>query len=569
VGDTNDRAGKIIGAENNQRLDPKSFAINVIWRLKDIGTSRMPQMTQPIKRLMRRTATIWLSLMLMGLASGCTIPIVAHDSNQFDASKAKKVLDAGFSFIQNVYIHKPDIADLVLTGLNGLRRIEPALAIVRSEKGDNVSLMVDGKFEVTTKLEATDDAVAWARTATRLIEAGQNSSRILKSSPAEEIYAAIFENMALQLDKYTRYSTAEAAKEERAQRDGFGGIGASIEAHADGALISAVKADQPADAAGLHVGDRILAVASQPIAGFAQRRIISLLRGPVKTEIQLTIRRDARAEPFTVAMTRAYSIEQTVFLRVHGDFAIIRLTGFNQDTLREMRESVEKSELIIEPTLRGIIIDLRGNPGGLLDQAVEVADLFLKSGAILRTKGRHPQSMQYFDANNDAVNIKTPIAVLLDGASASAAEIVASALQDQGRAVIVGASSFGKGTVQQVRKLPNDGQLVLTWARMHAPSGYVLHRLGVLPTICTSRISDSAAALKAFSAADGETIRRDFRARRSANQVTEDKLVTLKKLCPWQPHEGEDLDLEIAEAVLKQRALYEKLLAFAKPPIGS
>jgi carboxyl-terminal processing protease len=177
--------------------------------------------------------------------------------------------------------------------------------------------------------------------------------------------------------------------------------------------------------------------------------------------------------------------------------------------------------------------------------------------------------MQYFDANNDAVNIKTPIAVLLDGASASAAEIVASALQDQGRAVIVGASSFGKGTVQQVRKLPNDGQLVLTWARMHAPSGYVLHRLGVLPTICTSRISDSAAALKAFSAADGETIRRDFRARRSADQVTEDKLVTLKKLCPWQPHEGEDLDLEIAEAVLKQRALYEKLLAFAKPPIGS
>ena len=529
----------------------------------------MQRLIHPIKRLMRRTAAISLPLMLMGAASGCTTAVVAHDSNQFDAAKAKEVLDAGFSFIQNVYIDKPDIADLALTGLNGLRRIEPALAIVRSATGGHVSLLVDGKSEATTKLEATDDAVAWARTATRLIEAARNFSRILKNATAEQIYAAIFENMTHQLDKYTRYSTAEAAREERALRDGFGGIGASIEAHSDGALIRAVKADQPADAAGLQAGDRILTVAGLPIAGLAHRRVVGLLRGPVETEIQLTIRRDARAEPFTVVVTRAYIIEQTVFLRVDGDFALIRLTGFNQDTLREMREAVEEARQTIEPTLRGIIIDLRGNPGGLLNQAVEVTDLFIKSGAILRTKGRHPRSMQYFDADNDAVDIKTPIAVLLDGASASAAEIVASALQDQGRAVIVGASSFGKGTVQQVRKLPNDGQLVLTWARMHAPSGYVLHRLGVLPTICTSRISDSAAALKAFSAADGETIRRDFRARRSANQVTEDKLVTLKKLCPWQPHEGEDLDLEIAEAVLKQRSLYEKLLAFARPPIGS
>jgi carboxyl-terminal processing protease len=526
-------------------------------------------MIQPIKRLMHKTAAIWLPLMLMGIASGCSTAIVTHDSNLFDAAKAKKVLDAGFSFIQDVYIDKPDIAQLVLTGLNGLRRIEPALAIVRSEKGEHISILIDGKSKATTQLKAADDAIAWARMATRLIEAGRNSSSILKNATAEEIYAAIFENMAHQLDKYTRYSTAEVAREERAQREGFGGIGASIEAHADGALITMVKSDQPADAAGLQSGDRILAVAGQPIAGMALRRIYSLLRGPVKTEVQLTIRRDARVEPFTVAVPRAYIIKQTVFLRVHGDFALIRLTGFNQDTLRETREAAEEARQIIEHTLRGIIIDLRGNPGGLLDQAVKVTNLFLKSGAILRTKGRHPQSMQYFDANNDASDIKTPIAVLLDGASASASEIIASALQDQGRAIIVGASSFGKGTVQQVRKLPNNGQLVLTWARMHAPSGYVLHRLGVLPTICTSRISNSAAALKALIKTDGETIRRDFQARRSANQATEDQLMSLKKLCPWQPHEGEDLDLEIAEAVLKQRTLYEKLLAFARPPIGS
>jgi carboxyl-terminal processing protease len=569
VGDRDDRGGKTIGGGDNRRLDSKPPAINVVRRLKDIGTSRMQRLIPPIKRLTRRTTAIWLSLMLMGVASGCTSADVAYDSIQFDAAKAEEVLSAGFTFIQDVYIDKPDIAELALTGLNGLRRIEPALAIVRSVEGEHISLLVNGKAEAHTKLDTNADAAAWAQTTTRLIEASRNSSRRLKNASAEEIYAAVFENMVRQLDAYTRYSTAEAAREERAQRDGFGGIGASIEAHADGALIRAVKAGQPADTAGLKVGDRILAIAGEPITGLPHRRVIALLRGPVETEVQLTIRRDARAEPFTVSITRAYIIEQTVFLRVHGDFALIRLTGFNQDTLREMREAAEKARQKIEPEPRGIIIDLRGNPGGLLDQAVEIADLFLKRGAILRTKGRHPRSMQYFDADNDAVDIKTPIAILLDGASASAAEIVASALQDQGRAIVVGASSFGKGTVQQVRKLPNDGQLVLTWARMHAPSGYVLHRLGVLPTICTSRISDSAAAVEAFATTDGAIIRRDFRARRNANQATEDKLVTLKKLCPWQPHEGEDLDLEIAEAVLKQRVLYEKLLAFARPPLGS
>lgn len=514
-------------------------------------------------------AAVYLSLLLVLIASGCTRALVAEDENRFNRAKAAKVLDAGFTYIQDIYIDKPDIGNLAMTGLNGLRRIEPAFAVVRGEDKKTLSLLVDGKTEHTAQLSPSDDAADWAKLATRVIEVARKSSPILRKASAEQIYAAIFENMSHQLDDYTRYSTAEAAREERAKRDGFGGIGAAIGAHADGAVIESVKAGQPAADAGLLAGDRILAVGDQPISGLSARRIVGLLRGPVETKVDLTIRRDARAEPFSVSVTRAYIVEQTVFLKMHGEFALIRVTGFNQDTLREMREAAQDARRETPSNRGGMIIDLRGNPGGLLDQAVDIADLFLESGAILRTRGRHPRSFQFFDADTDSIAKGVPIAILLDGASASAAEIVASALQDHGRAIVVGASSFGKGTVQQVLRLPNSGELILTWARMHAPSGYILHRLGVLPTICTSRMRDSSGAVAALTQDNGDGIKRDFLARRSANQASESQLKKVKKLCPWQPHEGEDLDLDVAETVLKKRALYEKFLAFAKPPTGS
>ena len=489
---------------------------------------------------------------------------VADDADRFETTAAIEVFDAGFAYIQDIYINKADIGELVLIGLNGLRQIEPALAAVKNDTGDEISLLIDGR--IAAKVKATNSAAEWAMAVVHLVESGRASSTALNAATAERIYASIFDTMADQLDSYTRYSSAEAAREERAKRDGFGGIGASVEAHTDGALISKIKPGQPADLAGLMTGDRIVAIDEFAVSGMPLRRIVNLLRGPVRTKLLLTIRRDAREEPLQVSLTRTHIVEQTVFMKIDRDFAYIRLTGFNQDTLREMREVTDEAEKELGPQLRGMIIDVRGNPGGLLDQAVKVADLFLAAGAILRTRGRHPKSYQFFDADSEVIAPQLPIAVLLDGASASAAEIVASALQDQGRAIVVGASSFGKGTVQQVLRLPNDGELILTWARMHAPSGYVLNRYGVLPTICTSRMRDSASAIAALTAGTGETIRRNFDTRRRAGTDDADRL---KQMCPWQPHEGEDLDLEVAEGVLGKRELYEKVLALAKPRTGS
>ena len=140
--------------------------------------------------------------------------------------------------------------------------------------------------------------------------------------------------------------------------------------------------------------------------------------------------------------------------------------------------------------LRGIVLDLRGDPGGLLDQAVSLADVFIAKGPIVATVGRHPASRQYFEASGDSVAPQVPIVVLINGGSASASEIVAAALQDAGRAVVVGTASYGKGTVQTVLRLPNDGELTLTWAQLVAPAGYLLHEHGVVPTLCTSDLGN-------------------------------------------------------------------------------
>ena len=182
---------------------------------------------------------------------------------------------------------------------------------------------------------------------------------------------------------------------------------------------------------------------------------------------------------------------------------------------------------------KGLVLDLRGNPGGLLKQSIEVADLFLTQGQIVRTHGRHPDSEQRYEAGGEDIAHGLPLVVLVDGKSASAAEIIAAALQDHGRAVVIGTSSFGKGTVQTVIRLPNDGEITLTWSRLVTPSGYVLHGLGVMPDIFTSGAAGN--------------VRKEKQGR------------DLRAACPAE-RRRKALEIEVARRLLSDRALYGRAL---------
>ena len=201
---------------------------------------------------------------------------------------------------------------------------------------------------------------------------------------------------------------------------------------------------------------------------------------------------------------------------------------------------------------KGVVLDLRGNPGGLLKRAVQVADLFLSGGLIISTQGRHPDSIEIYEADAIDVLQGRPLVVLLNGGSASAAEIVAAALQDRGRAVVVGSSSYGKGTVQSVQHLPNNGEITITWSRLIAPSGYAFHGLGVRPSICTSGVKDAMNRGADLVEGDGQKLMRHWR-----NVDIEDRQgrQKLRSSCP--PDDSKKrIDMAIGRNIILDTSLY-------------
>lgn len=212
--------------------------------------------------------------------------------------------------------------------------------------------------------------------------------------------------------------------------------------------------------------------------------------------------------------------------------------------------------------VKGIVLDLRGNPGGLLKQSVKVADLLLTQGHIVSTKGRHLDSLHDYEAGGSDLANGLPVLVLIDGRSASAAEIVAAALQDRERAVVVGTSSYGKGTVQTVIRLPNDGEITLTWSRLMTPSGYALHGLGVLPVVCTSNERDEIGDIVDGALSRSLQARSRFQSWRTPGVQARDRRNELRRSCPSQRRKT-DLELQVARQIIDTPATYDRALAIS------
>ena len=244
--------------------------------------------------------------------------------------------------------------------------------------------------------------------------------------------------------------------------------------------------DTPAQRAGIITTDQITHIDGVPIYGLRQEAIVNRLRGPVDKSVKLTVRRKGAPESTEISVIRSRIIPPTVVASRWKNLLHLKISSFNQGTRSSLKREMRRAEGDFGTGIRGIVIDLRGNPGGLLDQAVEIADLFLSEGRIITTNGRHPESNQIFDSESGDIGGGLPVVVLINGRSASAAEILAVALRDRGRAVLLGSSSYGKGTVQTIIHLPNNGELILTWARIYAPSGQTLDQQGVVPAFCSN-----------------------------------------------------------------------------------
>lgn len=304
-----------------------------------------------------------------------------------------------------------------------------------------------------------------------------------------ELINAAIQGMVSDLDPHSSYMDAKSFGDMQITTRGeFGGIG--IEVTMEDGLIKVISPidGTPAAKAGLKAGDFIAALDGTPIQGMALSDAIDKMRGPAGTKVTLTILRNGSKKPFDVTLVRAVVKVDSARWRREGDVAYIRLTGFNEKTTPGLERAVRELKAQIGPQLKGYIIDLRNNPGGLLDQAVSVSDDFLNSGEVVSTRGRHSEDTQRYNARRGDITDGKPVIVLINGGSASASEIVAGALQDHKRATIVGMTSFGKGSVQTIIPLgEGGGALRLTTARYYTPSGHSIQATGIVPDIAVAQ----------------------------------------------------------------------------------
>tara|TARA_B110000438_G_scaffold252675_1_gene257842 strand:+ start:1435 stop:2718 length:1284 start_codon:yes stop_codon:yes gene_type:complete len=299
----------------------------------------------------------------------------------------------------------------------------------------------------------------------------------------QDLIEAAINGMLTSLDPHSSFLSAKSFEDMQEQTKGeFGGLG--IEVTLENGFVKVVSPidDTPAYDAGLQPGDYITGIDGNNVLGLTLGEAVEMMRGPVDTDITITIRREG-VEAFDVTLTRAVIQIRSVRHRVEGDVGYLRVTSFTEQTQVGLENSIESIKNELGGLLKGYVLDLRSNPGGLLDQAVSVTDTFLDRGEIVSTRTRYSEETERRTAKKGDLTDGLPIVVLINDGSASASEIVAGALQDHGRAIILGTKSFGKGSVQTIIPMQDSSAMRLTTARYYTPSGRSIQGTGIEPDI--------------------------------------------------------------------------------------
>ena len=311
-------------------------------------------------------------------------------------------------------------------------------------------------------------------------------SQYVEEIDSQKLIEAAINGMLSSLDPHSSYMNAKDYAAMQVQTKGeFGGLGIEV-TQQDGYIKVVSPIDgTPADKAGIKTGDLIVKVNGKSVNGLTMDQAVDLMRGPIGSEVVINVVRQGVKDPFDVSIIRDTIKVAAVKGRLVGNTVVLRITSFTDQTFSGLQAELKKAVDLAGglDKVNGVVVDLRNNPGGLLVQAIQVSDAFLNEGEIVSTRGRNPQDNERFNATKgDLVNGK-PMVVLINGGSASASEIVAGALQDQHRAIVVGTKSFGKGSVQTILPVRGDGAMRLTTARYYTPSGRSIQALGVMPDI--------------------------------------------------------------------------------------
>lgn len=356
-------------------------------------------------------------------------------------------------------------------------------------------------------------------------------AQYVEEVPTEKLVTAAINGMLTSLDPHSSYLSAKDFEDMQVQTRGeFGGLGIEVTQEEGFIKVISPMDGTPASKAGILAGDFITHVNGESVLGLMLDDAVAKMRGPVGSEIIITVVRQGTPEPFDVSIIRDTIKLTAARGRVVGKTVVLRITTFNDQTTSGMTEALKKGieELGGAENLDGVVIDLRNNPGGLLNEAISVSDAFLDKGEIVSTRGRVAGSGERYNATPGDLAGGKPIVVLINGGSASASEIVAGALQDHRRAIVVGTKSFGKGSVQTLIPLRGDGAMRLTTARYYTPSGRSIQALGISPDIVVQQpapkaVDPAAAAEEEQSAASRQRSEADLRGAISNDSMTDEE----------------------------------------------
>jgi len=477
----------------------------------------------------------------------------------FNAPLATSVYSTALAFMAPRTLDPVPVSQLTIWGLHGLTALDPDLA-VEVHDGE-LRLSLPNHPLTRTPAPQTEDPAAWASAATQLSTAAWTASEKLRRAGTTGVITNFFDEIFNHLDPYSRYVPPVEAGEDRARRTGSAGAGLTLVAEGGAILVQRAVSDGPGVAAGIHAGDAVLAVNGQPTRGVDLATVADWIAGPEDTRVAITVRgRDGRAR--TLDIMRAVVPPETVFTERLRDVLLIRVTEFDRATATRLARAL--SDALSGPAatahpVTGIILDLRGDPGGLVREAVGVADELLPSGVIARAVGRDPDATRVWRSIDGQLGDDLPVVVVVDGRTASAAEILAAALADRGRAVVLGSATLGKGLVQTIAPLPDGGELFVTWSRLLAPRGWPLQGLGVLPQVCTS-LGQNALQSVLDSLDQGAQPMAEAIARHRAARppLPPAQMVAIRAACPAA--EGGDADIAAARFLIQHPVAYVSAL---------
>lgn len=484
------------------------------------------------------------------------------DPASLDTGTLSSVLASAFRFLTPRTLDSHSIRTFSLWGLDGLTAIDPSITMGEPPHGPKDPAMLRltiGQQTVSEFREPGENETAeWVRIIVSSMDTAWRASPALRGAGRDALLQSFFDELFNHLDPYSRYVAPAPAGSDRANRAGdVAGVGLSLARDGASLVVTAINANGPAWAAGANIGQKLLAVDGRSTRNQDPATVEAWLTGPPSSKVKLLLA-DPGRHGAVMRLERQIVPPQTVFASMHEHIAVMRIASFSSDTAEELSQNIDQA--LQDRKLAGLILDLRGDRGGVLQQAVTATALVLDRGIAVVTKGRDPKSNHIWAVQGGDMTHGLPIVALVDGRTASAAEIMAAALSDHRRAVVIGSATLGKGLVQAVGQMPDGGELFVTWSRVIAPLGWPLQGLGVTPQICTSRgaqaLEQQLDALAQGKLLDAESVRAS---REMRFPVSVSRILDVRRHCPAAL--GTDADLDTAALILHRPESYRTALA--------